>query len=432
MAREQGQDRHVVRVPERGHADVEPGAWQRLSMAPEFWGLVERHILTVSFPRRGRARLSGGSHVGRADIDGVALELHEKVPGALASLLRHLGGASLRTVRTASPVADLNELARFLIGEFLRATREYVGRGRERRYVAEPHVGSLVGGRLDVTRSLRLRARGLPHLVAFDRNELVFDTPLNRVVYAALRESEQLDRLLHLAPHDLAMARALSVAFADCRDAEILRARRDALVQYAADVAERTEDETRRDLATLAGVVLAHESFSVADPSGRLAPRAWFLNLERLFESAVRAVLSGVLKASCEGGELWPRERVPRRIFSDAPQGFTANPDLVIEARGTVAVGDVKYKTWGGTADASDLYQLLVHAKTYDAERCFLVYPHHAFDVRFLGRARTGCDTWLFAINIGDVENDVRRVAEAVGALGASAPAVQDAATHVA
>lgn len=432
MAQGQGLQDHVVRVPERGHADVDAPVWRRLSAAPEFWDLVDRKILAVSSPQRGRFRLTGGSHVGRAHVGGVALELHEKVPDALASLLRYLGHGSLRTLKTASPLADLNELAKFLVQTFLMAVREYVGRGRERRYVSEPHLGSLVGGRIDVTRTLRLRARGLPHLAAFNRNELVFDTPLNRVVYAALLEAERLDRVLHLSPRDLAAVRALSVAFADCRDAREIRLRREAIVRYATDVAERTEDPARRDLATLAGVVLSHESFSVTDPSGRLAPRAWFLNLERLFESSVRAVLSRVLKASDEGGELWPRERVTRRIFSNVPQGFTAKPDLVIEARGAVTVGDVKYKTWGGSADASDLYQLLVHAKTYDAQRCFLVYPHHAFDVRFLGRAKTECDTWLFAINIGDVETDVRHVAETVGAIITAPAAVQDAATHVA
>lgn len=422
MAQGQGFQGHVVRVPERGRADVDAPVWRRLSASPEFWDLVDRKILVVSSPQRGRFRLTGGSHVGRAHIDGIALELHEKVPDALVSLLRYLGHGSLRMLKTASPLADLNELAKFLVHTFLMAVREYVGRGRERRYVSEPHVGSLVGGRIDVTRTLRLRARGLPHLAAFNRNELVFDTPLNRVVYAALLEAERLDPVLHFSPRDLAAARALSVAFADCRDAREIRLRREAIVRYATDVAERTEDPARRDLAALAGVVLSHESFSVADPSGRFAPRAWFLNLERLFESSVRAVLSRVLKASGEGGELWPPERVNRRIFSNVPQGFTANPDLVIEANGAVTVGDVKYKEWSGTADASDLYQLLVHAKTYDAERCFLVYPHDAYEVRFLGRATTGCDTWLFAVDLRDMERDLVVAAQALGMLGAPAP----------
>lgn len=419
MAQEQGPEGHLVRVPERGHAEVDATAWRRLSASSEFWDLVERKILAVSSPRRGRVRLTGGSHVGRAHIDGVALELHEKVPDALASLLRYLGHGSLRMLKTASPLADLNELARFLVHTFLVSVREYIGRGRERRYTSERHVGSLVGGRIDVTRTLRLRARGLPHLAAFDRNELVFDTPLNRVVYAALMEAERLDRVLHLTPRDLAAARALSVAFADCRDAKEVRVRREAVVQYATDVAERTEDTARRDLATLAGVVLSHESFSLADPSGRLAPRAWFLNLETLFESAVRAVLARELASSGGDGKLWPRESVTRRIFSKVADEFRANPDLVIEAHGDVTVGDVKYKAWDGSAGASDLYQLLVHAKTYDAERCFLVYPHDAFEVLHLGMSSTGCDAWLFAVDIRALEADIRRVMQTMSSVNA-------------
>lgn len=411
MAQEQGPHDPVVRVPERGHADVDAAVWRRLSASPEFWDLVEHKILAVSSPRRGRMRLTGGAHVGRAHIDGVALELHEKVPDALACLVRHFAHGSLRTEKAASPVGSLNELAKFLVHTFLDAVREYVGRGRERRYVSEGHVGSLVGGRIDVTRTLRLRARGLPHLAAFNRNELVFDTPLNRVVYAALLEAERLDRLLHLTPRDLAAARALSVAFADCRDAREVRVRREAIVQYAFDVAERTEDTARRDLATLAGVVLSHESFAIADPSGRLAPRAWFLNLEVLFESAVRSILT---RLSAVDGGVWPRDRTNRRIFPRALGEFTANPDLVIDAHGGVTVGDVKYKVWDRTAGASDLYQLLVHAKTYGAERCFLVYPHNAFEEIRLGRSTTGCDTWLFAVDVRELERDLWRVMEAM------------------
>lgn len=419
MAQEQGPHGHVVRVPERGHAEVDATAWRRLSASSEFWDLVERKIVAVSSPRRGRVRLTGGSHVGRARIDGVALELHEKVPDALTSLLRHLGHGSLRMLNTPSPLSDLNELAKFLVHTFLVSVREYVGRGRERRYVSEGHVGSLVGGRIDVTRTLRMRARGLPHLAAFDRNELVFDTPLNRVVYAALVEAEQLDRALHLSPRDLAAARALSVAFADCRDAKEVRVRREAIVRYASDVAERTEDPARRDIATLAGVVLSHESFSPAGPSDRFAPRAWFLSLETLFESAVRAILARELGSS-KSGRLWPRESVTRRIFPKAPDKITAHPDLVIEAHNNVMVGDVKYKAWERAAGAPDLYQLLVHAKTYDAQRCFLVYPHDTFEAVHLGVSTTGCDTWLFAVDIRKLEQGLTNIIQTVNSLADS------------
>lgn len=391
---------------------MDAATWRRLAGSADFWGLVERKILTVSSPQRGTVRLSGGCYVGRADIDGVSLELREKVPGALTSLLRHLGHGALRTERIASPLSDLNDLARFLVREFLTAVRAYIGRGRERRYVSEAHVGSLISGRLDVTRTLRLRARGLPHLVAFDRDELVFDTPLNRVVYAALVEAERLDQALNLSMRDLAMARALSVAFADCRDAEILKVRREFIVQYAEDVAEHTEDERRRDLAVLAGIVLSHESFSATDPSARLAPRAWFLNLEKLFESAVRSVMARKLAALPEPGELWKRELLTKRVFPSVAGEFEANPDLVFSIGGDVTVGDAKYKEWKGTAGASDLYQLLTHAATYGAEQCFLVYPHDAFQARSLGRSTTGCDTWLFTLDIRDVEGGTGRIVE--------------------
>lgn len=80
-----------------------------------------------------------------------------------------------------------------------------------------------------------------------------------------------------------------------------------------------------------------------------------------------------------------------------------------------MTVGDVKYKSWAGSASAPDLYQLLVHAKTYDAERCFLVYPHDTFGVKRLGVASTGCDTWLFTVDVRALESDLPRLLAAVG-----------------
>ena len=62
--------------------------------------------------------------------------------------------------------------------QFHRAVYAYVSRGRERRFVQSPHAGPLVGGRIDITRTLQLRARGLGHLIAFDKNDPVANSTL--------------------------------------------------------------------------------------------------------------------------------------------------------------------------------------------------------------------------------------------------------------
>lgn len=85
---------------------------------------------------------------------------------------------------------------------------------------------------------------------------------------------------------------------------------------------------------------------------------------------------------------------------------FQAEPDLVIQKESTpVAVGDVKYKNWLRTAGQDDIYQLLVHAESFETKKAFLVFPYDQFQCIDLGNSANGTRTWLFAI-------DIKRVAE--------------------
>jgi hypothetical protein len=91
-----------------------------------------------------------------------------------------------------------------------------------------------------------------------------------------------------------------------------------------------------------------------------------------------------------------------------------ADPDLVIGNPPAVAVGDVRYKAWEGTAKPRDLYQLRVHAATFGTDEAFLVYPSDGFQEVDLARSSTGCRTRIFAIDVRDVQSHLRRVFESV------------------
>lgn len=92
---------------------------------------------------------------------------------------------------------------------------------------------------------------------------------------------------------------------------------------------------------------------------------------------------------------------LPSAIFANEAQQFRANPDLVLVGQqGAAAIGDVKYKIWTGSASASDVYQLLVHAAAFKTGTAFLVFPHREFFARDLGISATGCRTWLFAVDV--------------------------------
>ena len=130
----------------------------------------------------------------------------------------------------------------------------------------------------------------------------------------------------------------------------------------------------QKDVAALASVILAHESFGRRKKIWPLVPRSWFLNLENLFEQAVISQLKKVVSPGTSvsrGGES------PQSIFERETGVYRAHPDVVlVREDGRVTVGDVKYKNWSGTAVASDLYQLLVHTSAFSGITSFLVFPH--------------------------------------------------------
>jgi len=52
---------------------------------------------------------------------------------------------------------------------FLAAVQDYTGRGRDWQYDERDDTGSTIAGRLNIRRTIDLRARGQRHLAAFHR-----------------------------------------------------------------------------------------------------------------------------------------------------------------------------------------------------------------------------------------------------------------------
>ena len=131
---------------------------------------------------------------------------------------------------------------------------------------------------------------------------------------------------------------------------------------------------------------------------------------ETLFEQRVRTLLSEVLiGVKVQKGA----HAIPARYVFDEHQSQQAYPDLVIRSGSRpLAIGDVKYKEWTGSADESDIYQLLVHTSAFECDKSFLVFPHDRFEFKSLGRAATGAQTWLFAVDIQQLKQGLVKCAE--------------------
>jgi len=399
----------ILQVPERGHLEVDNDFFSFISHEPTFWKLIDAKLLGISHIGSGRVRLNGNSFVGRAVFSNIRLEIVEKIPGALASLLSSATNDAFRLEKVKSAASDLGKLAALLIATFLSELKAYVSKGRESLYRRESFTGSLVGGRINLTRTINLRSRGLRHVVSFEKHILSRNTQKNRLFLAALREIQDIAEIVHLEEDQITKARELAMIFEDCRDFEVLFARRSFVEHVETLLAQSTAE---RDLIALAGVILSNISFEYGKPIVGTLPRTWFLNLEVLFEKATRRTLKRILPSiDVRSG----RER-PQPIFGAEANLYRANPDLLLMQQNFVcAVGDVKYKSWSGLANADDIYQLLVHTATFGAAKAFLIYPHERFESLYLGPSSTGASVWLFAVDVNNLGRDINLCADQLG-----------------
>jgi 5-methylcytosine-specific restriction endonuclease McrBC regulatory subunit McrC len=404
-----------IEIRERGSVDIDPAVFAQLVEAPGFWALVDDGILTASHPRAGGVRLHGSRYVGRALVGQLSINVSEKIPGSLSALLSYASGGAFKVPPAEASSSSLGDLAPLLIHAFLDRVSDYVSQGVDAVYVPRREVASLVGGALDVPRTVQLHTRGMKHMAAFTRPVLSRDLPKHKVTLAALREIEVISNLLAVAPPDIAAARTLAQFFTDSQDVEVLLGRRQKWATEARELSINSEGG-EEDLLALAGVILSHESFESEASKLERVPRSWFLNLESLFEEAVRRALRALVPAGIHitgPGYLRPP------VFDEVTGYFRADPDLVLRQEGAVvAVGDAKYKTWTGLETSSlhhDIYQLLVHAAAHDAQRAFLVFAHDEFDYRHLGKSATGADTWAFAVDIRNPDEGLGRIVALIG-----------------
>lgn len=400
----------LLKVPERGTVDVQKSVWSKVAADATFWQLVNAGIVTVEQGTATTVRLKGGCYVGRAVIGGhTMLQLDEKVPGSLFALIQYSSRAEFRIHRLPSYASEIGPLISLLIGQFNDAVSLYLTRGRQFTYRREQRIGTLIGGKLNLTGTIKLRSRGLRHLAQFEKNAVVFDTPVNDVILTALREVGRIHRTIPVDATIVARSRALALLFSDCRTAEVLFGARETFIRNAAAQEIEARDPLLRDLMALAGVLLSHESFEPLNNMERKSPRSWFLNLETLFELAVRNVLSDILRdvATVRNGR-----SVHLPIFRSTSAGHLANPDIVIRTvSGRCVIGDAKFKV---KEDRSDLYQLLVHAATFGALTAFLVSPDDEYSVEVLGPASTGATVRRFSVDLRQLKTDLKQLASVV------------------
>lgn len=404
--------------------------WNAISQNRAFWRLVESGF--VSITQRGPVdyEIRGQQYVGRALAGDVEVIVGEKVTGSLAAMLGFATASDVVIEKAQSPAASFDALSRALMSHFVEAAGRYIADRRVAHYEYQPAVGVSLGGSIDLPRTIALHSRGLSHLLAFERGRVVRDTPLDHVTLAALDEIDRAGGALNLDQRTLYDARWLAGALDELRGGTFDLSTKLDFLDTADDIANSTESgELDIDLARLAAVVLLHQGFAFTPESEAVVPRAWFINLETLFEQAVRRRLRQLLGSHRvdRGGKL------SRRLFVAGSDSSKVNPDVVVHDGDVVhAAADVKYKSLHDTdaggenasdkaervrkAARADLYQLLVHSATLKAGRAFLIYASDTdYRVRYHGLASTGAQLWTAEVRVSALEEDLSAAAAAVG-----------------
>ena len=205
----------LVQVPERGSTIITAEAMAAISQSPDFWSLIDRGIISTTLLQAGAVRLDAGPFVGRCHCGDDIVEIIEKIPGALRSLLMYASGSAFRLEAITGVRTELGPLIALLIHAFLTETRAYLTPGKEFRYARRRERGSLVGGAINVAGTARVRARGLPHLIVFDRTVISHETDKNLVLKRALREIEHIAAAVPIEATDIVQSRALGMYFDD-------------------------------------------------------------------------------------------------------------------------------------------------------------------------------------------------------------------------
>ena len=336
-----------------------------------FCKAAERAAKRLNVPKvleRTREGVKAGSVVGVVSVPRATLEILPKVDGpdesVRHSLLHMLCVAwNLRVAdgELASLGSQRSDLLALLVNLFANRLLGAVRRGLPRRYVGHEEDLRLMRGRLHVVRQVTaLAAR--PDVLACRFDELSEDTPLNRVLKAAVVRLADVTR-------SAANARLLAELTARLEPVGLSSAPLEEPVRL-----DRT-NTAFHELHQLARLFLSGDWQSTA--SGQSLGFSLLFPMPELFEKYIGRRL-------CRALAPWRvrlQARDHRALQDDAGLLFELHPDAVIETSSGSIVLDTKWKKLASNDDRKlgvaqdDIYQIFAYAQAYKAKRLVLLYP---------------------------------------------------------
>ena len=354
-----------LRVGENGLTETEAG---RLHALAERAGRRLKRGETGVLVRT-RHGLKAQQVVGVVAVPGRTLEILPKIDGedyavrnALVRMLAVAHDLRVADGALAGMARQTHDLLELLIRLFAAQLLAAVQRGLPRRYIACEEDLRLLRGRLDVVRQFTRHAVR-PDRLACGFDELSEDTPLNRVLKAAVSRLARMTR----SAANVRLLAELAARF-----------------EFTGDSSRPLEEPVRldrtniafHDLYRLAWLFLEGEWQGTA--AGRPAGFALLFPMNDLFEAFIGRSLQRALAP--RRVRLQARGRFALKDEKNGALLFAQRPDAVVEQPGGRTVLDTKWKALDPARDdlgvaPGDIYQMLAYGRAYGAARSILIYP---------------------------------------------------------
>ncbi|WP_282848210.1 McrC family protein [Microbacterium oxydans] len=323
--------------------------------------------------------------VGVVAIDDVRLIVRPKTP--LRSLMFMASYSGIQAeVDDASFSFDADQdLPAALASALIRAVGEATGRGLLKGYVSTGETGTVIRGRWNIARQLKVRP-GIPVPVELTYDDYTEDIAENQILKAALRALVRLEQLPRKVIDKLGPLLGLLSEVSDLRVAGPV------MLPAASRLNAHYQPALR-----LARWVL--EATSWAHAEGASSGSAFLLNVAKIYEDFVGTVFQASLQPLGFDVDLQVSDW---RL--DAEGKIRMRPDIVISRDGrVVAVADTKYKVWGendGSPPNADVYQALAYAVTAGVQDMHLLYVSGDVVPRRYEIAATGTTVVAHAVDV--------------------------------
>lgn len=338
--------------------------------------------------------------VGVVAIDDVRLIVRPKTP--LRSLIFMASYSGLQAaVDDALFSFDADQdLPAALASALIRAIGKATGRGLLKGYVSIEETGTVIRGRWDIARQLKVRP-GIPVPVELTYDDYTEDVAENQILKAALRALVRLEQLPRKVIDNLGPLLGLFSEVSDLRVAGTI----------SLPATSRLNAHYQPALR-LARWVL--EATSWAHAEGASSGSAFLLNVAKVYEDFVGTAFQASLRPLGFDVDLQVSDW---RLDTDGK--IRMRPDIVISRDGqVVAVADTKYKVWGendGSPPNADVYQALAYAVTANVREVHLLYVSGDVEPRRYEIEATGTTVVAHAVDVRGEPAELKARVRAVG-----------------